>query len=233
VGAGILWADLGFKKHGGRCMNMVASVLHLDRKDVKALRIKDAYSLHRVVYSLYEDVRNDLQKKTSVASGILYADQGGDVRGRRILMLANRKPSATVDGKHGTVLSKPIPQDFLDYGQYQFKVIVNPTRRDSASRRLIAVRGREAIGKWFVERANTSWGFAVDPSSIQINAIDVLRFKDKQQRDVTIGQAHVQGLLRITDKDRFSQSFNQGIGRARGYGCGLLQIVPVVDNPFS
>lgn len=214
-------------------MTMIASVLHLDRTAVKALRITDAYSLHRVVYSLYEDVRDAEQKQASTASGILYADQGGDIRGRKILMLANREPMAAVEGQHGKVLSKLIPGNFLEHDQYRFKVIVNPTRRDSASRKLVAVRGREAVARWFAERANNSWGFEVSPQQLQVDKIEVMQFKDKQNRNVTIGQAHVQGVMRITDKAQFSDSFTQGIGRARAYGCGLLQIVPVIENPFD
>lgn len=214
-------------------MTMIASVLHLDRRSVRALRITDAYSLHRVVYSLYEDVRDAEQKQASAASGILYADQGGDARGRKILMLANREPMEAVNGQHGEVYSKPIPAGFLDYEQYRFKVIINPTRRDNVSRKLIAVRGREEVAQWFVERAKNSWGFEVAPRQLQIDKIEVLQFKDKQKRDITIGQAHVQGLLRITDKEQFLRSFAQGIGRARAYGCGLLQIVPVMENPFD
>ncbi|KAF0808016.1 hypothetical protein A6D6_00406 [Alcanivorax xiamenensis] len=214
-------------------MTMIASVLHLDRRAVKALRITDAYSLHRVVYSLYEDVRDTKQKQASTASGILYADQGGDVRGRKILMLANREPMDTVEAQHGEVRSRPIPDDFLEHDRYRFKVIVNPTRRDSASRKLLAVRGREEVAQWFIERANNSWGFEVAPQQLQVDKIEVLQFKDKQKRKVTIGQAHVQGMLRITEKERFVNSFAQGIGRARAYGCGLLQIVPVIENPFG
>jgi len=214
-------------------MTMIASVLHLDRRAVKALRVTDAYSLHRVVYSLYDDIRDQAQKEASTASGILYADQGGDIRGRKILMLANREPMDAVDGEYGEVLSKPIPDDFLDYEHYRFKVIVNPTRRDSASRKLVPVRGRDAVAQWFTERASSSWGFAAAPEHLQVDKINVLQFKDKQQRQVTIGQAHIQGQLRITDKEQFSRSFTQGIGRARAYGCGLLQIVPVVDHPFA
>lgn len=214
-------------------MNMIASVLHLDRHAVKALRITDPYSLHRVVYSLYDDIRDEAQKKTSVSSGILYADQGGDVRGRKVLMLANRQPMESVDGQYGEVLSKPIPESFLEHDQYRFKVIVNPTRRDSASRKLVAVRGREEIGQWFIARSVKSWGFEVLPQSLQIDRIDVLQFEDKKKRKVTIGQAHVQGMLRIADKDKFIHSFTQGIGRARAYGCGLLQIVPVIENLFD
>ena len=214
-------------------MKLIASVLHLDRKSVKALRVTDAYSLHRVVYSLYEDVRAPEQKQGSKASGILYADEGSNFRGRKILMLANREPKATVDGEHGVVLSKRIPASFLEHVQYRFKVIVNPTRRNSASRRLAAVRGRDDVALWFAERATSSWGFEVASRHLQVDKVQVLQFKDKQQRNVTIGQAHVQGLLRATDKERFSNSFSQGIGRARAYGCGLLQIVPLVRNPFS
>ena len=214
-------------------MSMIASVLHLDRRAVKALRITDAYSLHRVVYSLYKDVRDDQQKQASKASGILYADQGGDVRGRKILMLANREPMGAVEGEHGEVRSKPIPDDFLAYQEYRFNVIVNPTRRDSATRKLVAVKGREEVAQWFIERSVKSWGFEVVVQNLQVDKIEVLQFKDKQKRNVTIGQAHVQGMLRITDEALFANSFTQGIGRARAYGCGLLQIVPVIENPFG
>lgn len=208
-------------------MSMVASVLHLDRRAIKALRVTDAYSLHRVVYSLYEDVRNPEEKKKSNASGILYADQGGDVRGRKILMLANRQPMSAVDGQYGQVQSKLIPESFLEYDLYRFKVIVNPTRRDSASRKLVPVRGRDQVIQWFIDRSSNSWGFEVSPQSVQVDNIEVKKFKDKNGRDVTIGQAHVQGLLRVSDKEQFTSSFTTGIGRARAYGCGLLQIVPV------
>lgn len=214
-------------------MNMVASVLHLDRRSVKALRITDAYSLHRLVYSLYPDIRDEEQKLASTPSGILYADQGGDYHGRKILMLSNREPRTTVDGLHGDVVSKPIPDNFLDHEHYQFKVIVNPTRRDSSSRKLVAVRGREDVAQWFIERAMASWGFEVPARQLQVNNIEVLRFKDKNQRKVTIGQAYVQGVMRVTNESRFTDSFTRGIGRGRAYGCGLLQIVPVIENPFN
>ena len=214
-------------------MTLFASVLQLDRRAVKALRITDAYSLHRVVYSLYEDVRDAATKSGSKPSGILYADQGGDHRVRKILMLADRKPAAAVDSQYGEVQSKPIPDGFLQHADYRFKVIINPTRRDSASRKLIPVRGREAIAQWFLERAELSWGFRVTAEQLQVDRIEVLQFCDKHQRSVTIGQAHVQGVLSVHDKLQFQRSFVSGIGRACSYGCGLLQIVPVFDNPFA
>jgi len=212
-------------------MDMFASVLHLDRKAAKALRITDAYSLHRVVYSLYEDVRDSNEKAASVPSGILYVDQGGDQTGRKVLMLANRRPAASVDGRYGGVQVKEIPGRFLEYNHYRFKVVVNPTRRDSASRRLMPVKGRDAIAQWFAERAQASWGFSVPSEHLQVEGIEVEQFNDKEQRKVTISKAQIQGLLNVNNSERFRQSFTQGIGRSRTYGCGLLQIVPLIDNP--
>lgn len=214
-------------------MSLIASVLHLDRRAVKALRITDPYSLHRVVYSLYEDVRSAEAKIASEASGILYADQGGDFHGRKILLLANRAPEERIDGQYGQVQSRPIADSFLDHAQYRFKVIVNPTRRDSVSRKLLPVKGRDAVADWFCQRAEQSWGFTVDREHLQVDRLEVLQFNAQQQQPVTLGQAHVQGQLRVTDRNRFHDSFTRGIGRGRAFGCGLLQIVPLLDNPFS
>ncbi len=211
-------------------MSMTASVLQLDRRASQALRISDPYSLHRVVYSLYEDIRDEEAKNSSQTSGILFADQGGTFDCRRVLLLANREPASCVEGQYGQVESKLVPDSFLDFEKYRFKVIVNPTRRDSKSRKLIPVKGRSELGMWFCERAEKSWGFRVLPHQIQVNAVRVLNFKGKKGRDVTIAQAHVQGSLEVIDREIFRKSFNQGIGRARAFGCGLLQIQPLVQS---
>lgn len=212
---------------------LTASILQLDRAAVKALRITDAYSLHRVVYSLFEDVRSDAQKNASEASGILYAEHGGDFHQRTILLLSDRPPASSINGQYGTVRSRPIPEDFLSHDHYRFKVIVNPTRRDNASRKLMPLKGREAVTQWFRERATQSWGFEVSSKHLQIDRIQVLQFKDKAQRHITLAQAHVHGLLTVTNRDQFQRSFGCGIGRGRAFGCGLLQLVPIIDRSFA
>lgn len=214
-------------------MKLIASVLHLDRKAVRALKINDAYGLHKAVYSLFPDVRSAEEKNASTPSGFLYAEQGGDYKSRRILLLSDREPLLQIDNQYGEVQSKSISSDFLQYGTYRFKVVVNPTRRDSASRKLVPVKGRDAIAKWFIERAQASWGFSVVPSQLQIDSTDVLSFKGKAQRQITLAQTQVQGVLQVTDRQQFIQSFSRGIGRGRAFGCGLLQILPFVEGPFD
>ena len=214
-------------------MNLTASVLHLNRADMKALNITDAYSLHRVVYSLYPDIRSEADKAAGHSSGILFADQGGDFQHRKILLLANRPPAEHLEGGHGEVQSRPIADDFLSHRHYRFKVIINPTRRDNRSGKLLPVKGREAIAEWFLQRAPKSWGFAASAEHLQIDKVQVLQFGAKEQHPVTLAQAHIQGQLTVTDAAQFARSFAQGIGRGRAFGCGLLQIVPLLDNPFA
>ena len=212
---------------------LYASVLHLDRRAVKKLKVTDPYSLHRVVYSLFEDIRNEQEKQAAVPSGIVYADQGGDFTGRKVLLLSDRLPAETVKGGYGRVETKEIPADFLGAAQYRFKTIVNPAYRESATRKLVPVKGRQAISDWFCERAEKSWGFRVHRESLQVDRIEVLRFKGKQQRRITIGQATLQGVLEVTSREVFANSFARGVGRGRAFGCGLLQIVPQTFNPFT
>ena len=202
---------------------MIASVLHLSRADVKALNITDAYSIHRVVYDLFDDTRTESEKQRSVSSGILYSDKGGDSRGRKILMLSNRQPNAPT---HGEISMRTIADDFLDYQNYRFEVVINPTKRQSGGGKLIPLRTRENIAKWFIEKA-PQWGFEVSSEHLEIEEIIVKKFLNKHKYEITQTQARILGRLTVTDKTKFVQSFQQGIGRGRSFGCGLLQIVPI------
>lgn len=201
-----------------------ASVLHLSRSDMNTLKIKDAYSLHKVVYGLFEDIRSDAEKQASNPSGIIYADKGGDFNTRQILMLSNRKPHQTP--QFGEVQTKSIPSSFLAQERYAFEITLNPGKRDNKTGKVVPIRGREAIEQWFMERAPKSWGFRVNPDNLQIERMSVQVF-NKSGKNITHGSATLKGELTVIDRDRFSLSFSQGIGRGRAFGFGLLQIVPL------
>jgi len=213
--------------------DLFASALHLDRVSVKALKISDAYSLHRIVYSLFPDIRSDTEKQGHTRSGIVYADEGGDFHGRKILIVSDRQPAAQVDGQYGHVISKQISASFLAYPRYRFRVQVNPVRKDKQSGKRIAVKGRPDTTEWFLQRAPLSWGFEIDPRTLQVDNIEVLQFKGKGGQLITLGKAHIQGQLTVTDQQKFHNSFKNGVGKGRAFGCGLLQIVPITDNPFA
>ncbi len=205
---------------------MIAAMLILTRSDVKKLRITDIYSLHRVVYDLFEDVRSETEKNNGASSGILFVDKGGDHRERRILILADRLPAKP---KHGTIQSRPVSEDFLNHQHYRFEVLINPVTTCGTSNKIKPVRGREAVKKWFVDKASKSWGFSVVKQTLQINGISVKQFTKKvgdAKHTVTLGTASIQGHLTVTNRQQFIKSFKKGIGKGRAFGLGLLQLVP-------
>ncbi|GAK82817.1 CRISPR-associated protein Cse3 family [Vibrio ponticus] len=92
------------------------------------------------------------------------------------------------------------------------------------------MKGREEIAQWFIERAPASWGFSVTAPQLQVEQVSVLQFEAKHR--VTLQQAKLSGYLTVTNKDLFASSVANGIGRGRSFGCGLLQIVPVIESPL-
>ena len=190
----------------------------LSAADRRALRWTDSYSLHRIVYDLFEDVRGDDRQS---GSGILFADKGVRQGVSQVLILSDRLPRSP---RLGTLETRPLPEGFLQASAYRFEVIVNPARRDSRSGKIKPVRGREAIAEWFCERG-PRWGFDVHVPSLLVTDVRADRFS-KGGGVATIARATLGGTLRVTDREAFVRAVCRGIGRARAFGCGLLQISP-------
>jgi len=199
---------------------MIATMLHLNRADCKALELKDIYSLHKIVYSLFPP-------KNGEGRDFLFADKGGDFHGRKILILSRRKP---ISPDFGEISSKEVPETFLKFDHYGFEVVLNPTRRDADTGKIVAVRGRDNLLEWFAEKT-PRFGFKVFPESLQVNHAGVLTYK-KNGKIRTHNTATFIGKLNVTDRQAFVKSFEEGIGRAKSFGFGLLQIVPIGINNY-
>lgn len=198
---------------------MIAGVLELSWRDIRELRVTDPYSVHRVIYSLFPDERTPEQKNAHQPAGFLYADKGGDKVSRRILFLSNREP---LEPAYGTVRTRCIPDKFLQHDAYAFEVVVNPTRR-SVNGNLVPIKQREDIRTWFESRT-ASWGFRC--LQTEVLKVNVQQFRKGEHR-VTLEQAVLKGVMKVTQRDLFIKSFETGIGRGKAFGCGLLQIVPI------
>lgn len=201
-----------------------ASVLRLSRHDVKILKITDIYSLHKQVYGLFEDVRSQDEKNASVSSGILWADKGGDFNHRQVLMLSTRKPHQTP--QFGEVETRIIKPSFVHHEHYGFEITLNPSKRNKHTGKVEAIRKRDDIGSWAIERSHRSWGFEILPDHLQVTINPALQFV-KGVQTITHNSAHLKGELKVTDRSAFIESFLHGIGRGKAFGFGLLQIVPM------
>ncbi|MFA7114825.1 MAG: type I-E CRISPR-associated protein Cas6/Cse3/CasE [Candidatus Omnitrophota bacterium] len=202
---------------------MIATILKLTRSDCKALDIKDAYSIHRVVYSLFPRSKDEVQRN------FLFADKGGDFNGRRILILSKTKP---VEPEYGKIESRNVPESFLQFKKYGFKITLNPVIRNGKEKTTVPVTGKENLRTWFLGKTN-GLGFVVDSDSIQVCRMGVMTFTKKKDAAVfnqTHNIATFMGKLEVVDRKLFIKSFEEGIGRAKGFGFGLLQLVPLEDN---
>lgn len=200
---------------------MFASRYRLSPHDAKALRVTDTYSLHRVVYGLFDDVREGDREK---GSGILFVDVGGDRYGRQLLILSDRQPREPEYGEF--IRTEPIPEAFFGFSSYRFETVVNPVKRDRQTGKRMPLCSREKVTHWFLEKA-PSWGFEVQESSLQIADLSADIFR-KGEHEITLGKARVTGALTVIDKEHFTQSVCRGIGHGKAFGCGLLQVAPIV-----
>jgi len=197
---------------------MIATMFSLRREDCKAIDLKDTYSLHKAVYSLFPP-------DTGKSRDFLFADKGGDWKNRRILLLSERMP---VQPEFGTIDSKVISDAFLQFDHYGFEIILNPTKRDNKTGKIISIRERGNLLQWFLSKA-PGFGFEVFPQNLQVNDVGVMTYK-KNGFVCTHNTATFVGKLKVIDRETFIKSFKQGIGRAKGFGFGLLQIVPIDMN---
>jgi CRISPR system Cascade subunit CasE len=75
--------------------------------------------------------------------------------------------------------------------------------------------------KWLNDRASES-GFRILESQVQSYSREIFQRKGES---VTIGMVDFHGVLNVADPDKFlSDCLFKGIGRAKGFGCGLMLV---------
>lgn len=194
---------------------MIATMLRLNRADCRVLNLKDIYSLHRTIYSLFPSI-------SGKDRDFLFVEKGGDWNHKNVLILSKRPP---LTPEHGEIETKEIPDSFLQWDHYGFEIVINPTKRNAKTSKIEAVRGRENLRRWFIQKA-PAYGFEVDPTSLQVNHVGVLTYQ-KNGTKRTHNRSTFIGKLKVNDRQLFIQSFKNGIGRAKAFGFGLLQIIPI------
>lgn len=131
--------------------------------------------------------------------------------------------------------------DRLENGQrWEFRLKANPVRKvrkDKGRRPDESVVGTlqghvtvEQQVEWLVSRARAH-GFELPLDANETPAVIVSQRNREVFRrgsdEVTLSTAVYDGTLTVTDADLMRAALCQGIGRAKGFGCGLLTIAPI------
>ena len=88
----------------------------------------------------------------------------------------------------------------------------------------------EKLGEFFFDRTEKN-GFSVNKNELAITNIGKKLFRRKKEggekeKRVNLVSATFEGILTVTDEERFRETLVMGIGRKKAYGFGLLTIIP-------
>lgn len=78
--------------------------------------------------------------------------------------------------------------------------------------------------QWLDARAE-KLGFAIRESQVRVDGYQQHRLhKARQSRPIRFSTLEFNGVLTVTEPERFQQALYEGIGPAKGFGCGLLMV---------
>jgi CRISPR system Cascade subunit CasE len=104
----------------------------------------------------------------------------------------------------------------------QFRLKANPSKRNNVTRKTTGLFHQTDQLAW-LERQAARCGFKLCGVDV-IPSPNVFGMKAKTSSPIRITTALYQGILEITDSDKFLRGLCHGIGRGKSYGCGLLSV---------
>ncbi|NLE94736.1 MAG: type I-E CRISPR-associated protein Cas6/Cse3/CasE [Dehalococcoidia bacterium] len=116
--------------------------------------------------------------------------------------------------------------------QWRFGLVANPVSSKAGDRgtrgKLVAHVTAEQQLTWLRERSE-SCGFKLldDAAVVGRDRLVFQNMKEGSTRRITVATARFNGTLEVTDVGALRNTLNQGIGRARAYGCGLLTLASI------
>ncbi|GMU24020.1 MAG: hypothetical protein AMXMBFR13_40970 [Phycisphaerae bacterium] len=137
------------------------------------------------------------------------------------------------------VSTKPFDPRFTDGQRLHFRLAANPTKRlrngslDAKGRPIeskwvgkrVPVLSSQ-LGSWLERRAERS-GFRLDaPIGIRSGFVHVGKGAAHGDRQ-RLSSVRYEGILEVTDRQRFREALVSGIGPAKAFGFGLLSVTPV------
>lgn len=188
--------------------------LFLDAAALRKGNIRDDYSIHRLVYSLFPPEQE--------RSRFLYADKGSVRGGRLLLVLSEKEPNVP---EYITSATTIISENFFRFSDYRFEIDLNPVKKEKESGKRRAVTGQLDLLNWFIEHSE-KWGFQADTRSLEVSTKLTRQFS-KDGMVCTFNHAFFRGRLHVTDQEKFRESFFAGLGHGKAFGFGLLQLLPI------
>jgi len=185
--------------------------------------LRDLYDWHQLVWSAFPD--RDGEKRDFLTR----IDARERERRYRLLILSPRFPTRPNDWSEEPEAwqTREVPASFFEHGRYRFQLRVNPTKRDSTTRKRVALKTDAELHAW-LRRKGDQHGFDPDMDTVRSMRESFARFRIRTRN--LRGCHHsvnFDGELTIADRDAFRQVCIKGVGSAKAFAFGLLAIVPL------
>ena len=223
---------------------MFFSKMTLDREAAISGRFRDLvtgpYQVHEVIWDLFAD-HPDRKRD------FLYR---AELTGRDpvVYLLSAREP--VYEGNVWSILSKPFHPVLREGDLLSFRIRVNPVvtktepdperkrirhRHDvimDAKRRLNETNLSFAMSdlvqqesvRWLSQRGENG-GFSICEDRVIVGGYRKMQFSQGRKKNtISISVVDCDGVLRVTDPDLFLQMLCNGLGPAKGFGCGLMMV---------
>lgn len=166
---------------------------------------------------------------------------------RYLLLLSREKPELSGLAAQFGTQDAPETRDYdvllariTPESRWQFRLHANPTYSSGgdgkrgkvhactivsspASLRPGAQEPKTQVG-WLMHQAQTH-GFTVQADELSVQKMQWYSFSKEHGEQVKLLGVTYEGLLTVTDADKFRQALTEGIGRGKAYGMGLLTVV--------
>ena len=197
----------------------------------------DGYMAHQILWDLFP---NDGDKKRDF---LFHKDEKGGIP--QFLLVSKTEPVET--GGVAVISKSYIPQ--LIKGQkLAFSLVANPVvsrkvegkkhsvkhdvwmdakkqaKEDRANTVSIVQACENASKSWLI-RQGERCGFSLKETDVLIDGYIQYRFyKGRKAKLIQYSSIHYEGLLTVTDAEKFIKMLYTGIGRSKAFGCGLMLV---------
>lgn len=222
-------------------MNLFLSRAFVDYELAFKRGLRDAYRWHQAVWEAFpgrDGAQRDFLTRLDVQD-----------RGFQVLILSAVEPVKPDWCPTGQWETKPIPDSFWTHERYAFQLRANPTKKvvDPAKPKAIGPDGRinrnrnarrvpllkrEDLVAWLQRKADAG-GFRFNPDTLRTHpARKEFFWKPRNGETARAMPGVVQGVefcgvLEVTDRERFLQTFRGGVGSAKAFGFGMLVLAPL------
>jgi CRISPR system Cascade subunit CasE len=213
---------------------MYLSQIFLNDRDHKVRHdLSNIHNLHRSIMQAFPDIEplpDEEQKQVRADWQILFRLEPDS----NILLVQSElepdwgKLSPSYFCQQQCKLFQPEVSQFPVDRLLQFRLKANPSKRDKETKKTLGLYFQPDQVEWLHRQGNRH-GFKVE-------AIDTIPMpnlwgsKGKGQQSIKVHTVLFQGILKVTDSSLLVSAIQQGIGRGKSYGCGLLSLSRIAGS---